>query len=57
MTLFDKLNKDTFDYNNGITRTINPTNNIKIKATDLLANYNNYTYKQNNGQYSDKLYK
>lgn len=56
--LFDKLNKDTFNYNNGISRNIDPTSgSTKIKASDLLANYNNYTYKCNNGAYPDRLYK
>ena len=57
MTQFDKLNKQTLDYKNGYTRSIDPTSNIRIKASDLLANFNNYTYKQNNGQYPNKLYK
>lgn len=56
--LFDRLNKETSDYNNGITRNIDPTSktNCKMKASDLLANYNNYNYKQNNGAYPNKLY-
>lgn len=56
--LFDKLNKETRDWNNGITRNISPTDGChRMKASDLLANYNNYTYKTNNGAYPDKLYK
>lgn len=57
--LFDELNRETRDWNNGITRNISPTSstNCKMKASDLLANFNNYTYKTNNGAYSDRLYK
>lgn len=59
MTNFDRLNKETFNYNNGISRNISPTSpaNCKMRASDLLSNYNNYTYKQHNGAYSDRLYK
>lgn len=59
MDLFDRLNKETRDWNNGVTRNIDPTskNNCRMKASELLANYNNYTYKSNNGSYSDRLYK
>ena len=58
MTNFDKLNKETRDYNNGLTRSIDPTSksNCKMKASDLLANYNNYTFKANNGAYPDRKY-
>lgn len=58
-TLFDKLNKQTSDYNNGITRNISPTDGVHrgMKASDLLANFNNYTYKTNNGAYPDRRYK
>jgi hypothetical protein len=59
MNLFDRLNQETRDWNNGISRNIDPTSpsNCKMKASDLLANYNNYTYKRNNGQYPDRLYR
>lgn len=58
MTYFEKLNRETFEYNNGISRSIDPTSGSnKIKASELLANFNNYTYKCNNGAYPDKLYK
>ena len=59
MTKFERLNKETFDWNNGISRNISPTArvNCRMKASELLANYNNYTYKQNNGAYPNKLYK
>lgn len=55
---FERLNRETRDYNNGLTRSIDPTskNNCKMKASDLLANYNNYTYKANNGEYPKKMY-
>ena len=58
MDKFERLNRETRDYNNGITRSITPTNktNCSMKASDLLANYNNYTYKANNGVYPEKLY-
>lgn len=54
MADFDKLNRETRDYNNGITRNIDPTSraNCKISASQLLKNFNNYTYHRNNGQYS-----
>lgn len=58
MNLFDKLNKETFEHNNGLSRNIDPTSGSKkIKASELLANFNNYTYKCNNGAYPDRLYK
>ena len=59
MDLFDRLNQETRDWNNGISRNISPTSssNCKMKASDLLANYNNYTYKCNNGQYPNRLYR
>lgn len=57
--LFDRLNQETRDYNNGVTRSIAPTSttNCRMKASELLAHYNNYTYKQNNNIYPNKLYK
>lgn len=58
MNLFDKLNRETFEHNNGLSRKIDPTSGSnKIKASELLANFNNYTYKCNNGAYPDRLYK
>ena len=56
---FDKLNRETHDWNNGITRNISATDNVGrgMRASDLLANFNNYTYKANNGVYADRLYK
>ena len=57
-TLFDRLNRETRDWKNGITRNISPTDNChRMKASDLLAHYNNYTYKTNNGAYPERLYK
>ena len=55
---FERLNRETRDYNNGLTRSINPTskNNCRMKASELLANYNNYTYKANNGESPKKMY-
>ena len=54
MANFDQLNKQTRDWNNGISRTIDPTNsNTKYGTSEYWHNYwNNRTYKQNNGQYS-----
>ena len=51
MTNFDKLNKETRDYNNGLTRSIDPTskNNCRMKASELLAN-------ANNGEFPKKMY-
>lgn len=56
---FDRLNRETFNYNNGISRNISATDNIGrgMRASDLLANFNNYTYKANNGVYPNRLYK
>lgn len=56
MTDFDKLNKATKDYNNGITRNIDPTStHTKNSISEYWINYwNNQTYKKNNGQYSTK---
>lgn len=57
--LFDRLNRETRDWNNGISRNIDPTStrNCRMTASELLANFNNYTYKQNNGSYSSRLYR
>lgn len=58
MTDFDRLNHATFDYNNGITRNIDPTHNTSInKISNYWLNYwNNKTYKTNNGEYSKHYY-
>lgn len=54
MTNFDALNRQTREYNNGITRSINPTNGGKYGTSEYWQNYwNNKTYKNNNGQYSN----
>lgn len=53
---FKRLNRETFNHNNGISRNISPTSGTRMKASDLLANFNNYTYKQNNGAYPSKKY-
>ena len=54
MTNFDQLNKQTRDWNNGISRTIDPTSsNAKYGTSEYWRNYwNNKTYKKNNGEYS-----
>lgn len=46
MTNFDKLNRETFNYNNGITRSIDPTANIK--HTVDFSRLNRDTYCHNN---------
>ena len=60
MTLFDRLNRETFNYNNGVSRNISATDGIGnrngIKASDLLARFNDYTYRANNGSYSERRY-
>lgn len=57
MDLFNKLNRETFNHNNGISRNISPTEDCgRMKASDLLANFNNYTYKCNNGCYPTTKY-
>ena len=52
--LFERLNRETRDYNNGITRSIDPTaSGAKYGTKEYWQNYwNNKTYKKNNGQYS-----
>ena len=58
MTDFERLNKETFNHNNGLSRNISPTSGChRMKASDLLANFNNYTYKTNNGAYPNRLYR
>ena len=51
---FDLLNKQTRDYNNGITRTIDPTRQCAKYGTKeyWLNYYSNKKYKVNNGTYS-----
>jgi hypothetical protein len=46
MKTFDDLNRETFNYNNGITRNIDPTSNIK-HPTDF-NRLNRDTYCHNN---------
>lgn len=46
MTQFDKLNRETFEYNNGISRNISPTDNIKHPVD--FDRLNTDTYKYNN---------
>lgn len=56
---FDRLNRETRDYNNGITRNISPTGGSAKYGTReyWLAYWNNKTYKTNNGAYPERLYK
>ena len=58
MNLFDRLNKETRDHNNGIIRNIDPTKSgAKYGTSEYWQNYwNNQTYKQNNGEYSKKYF-
>ncbi len=50
---FDKLNRQTRDYNNGISRNIDPIKGSNYGTREYWQNYwNNQTYKTNNGQYS-----
>lgn len=60
---FDRLNRETRAYNNGITRQIDPTGNAKYESapkygtSEYWRNYwNNQTFKQNNRQYSQHYY-
>jgi hypothetical protein len=58
---FDRLNRETRDYNNGITRNISPTgstgSSAKYGTSEYWRNYwNNKTYKENNGEYSRHYY-
>lgn len=56
--LFERLNRETRDYNNGITRSIDPTtSNAKYGTKEYWQNcWNNQTYKKNNGQYSKHFF-
>lgn len=58
MDKFDRLNRETRNWNNGISRNISPTtNNAKYGTSEYWRNYyNNQTYKKNNGEYSRKYY-
>lgn len=58
MTDFERLNRETRDYNNGITRNIDPTSsNAKYGTSEYWTNYwNNKTYKTNNNEYSRKYF-
>ena len=54
---FDRLNRETRDWNNGISRSISPTEGChRMKASDILNNWNNHTYYGNNGTYSKNYY-
>ena len=58
MDKFERLNQETRDWNNGITRNIDPTaSGPKYGTSAYWFNYwNNQTYKTNNGQYSKHYY-
>lgn len=52
MDIFEKLNRETNDYNNKNVNRFNSSVN-KYGTSDYWQNHwNNQTYKQNNGQYS-----
>jgi hypothetical protein len=53
---FDYLNALTRNYNNGISRTIDPTSK-NYTSRPSFSDYNNQTYKTNNHVYPDRLYK
>ena len=54
MADFDRLNRETRNYKNGVTRNISPTSsNAKYGTSEYWRNHwNNQTYKANNGCYS-----
>ena len=58
MDKFERLNRETRDWNNGISRSIDPTaSRTRYESAEYWQNYyNNQTYKQNNGQYSKHFY-
>ena len=47
MTNFDRLNRETFEYNNGLSRNISPTDGLG-KSVDF-DRLNRETYRHNNG--------
>lgn len=54
---FESLNKQTSNWNNGVSRNISPTSGAKMSMSDMVARNNNSVFKQNNGAYPDRLYK
>lgn len=57
MDKFERLNRETFRYNNGLSRSIDPTaGSNKRSVKDILSDWNNRTYKMNNGAYPDRPY-
>lgn len=54
MDKFEKLNRETFNHNNGISRNLDPSAGVTRYGThEYWLNYwNNQTHKQNNGEYS-----
>lgn len=56
MVDFDKLNRETREFNNRNVDRFNPST-PKYGTPSYWQNYwNNQTYKQNNGEYSKKYY-
>ena len=56
MVDFDKLNQATRDWNNGITRNINPTDycgGLSSSSTNKFGYYNEQTYYYKNNQFKN----
>lgn len=57
MADFDKLNRETRDYNNRNVDRFNPSAPTTYGTSAYWQNYaNNQTYKQNNGQFSKHFF-
>lgn len=56
MDLFDKLNRETREWNARNVDRYNPSNPKTNASESWLNYYNNQTYKINNGEYSKKYY-
>lgn len=48
MVDFDRLNRETFNYNNGISRNLDPTRGAKETYSQKFARLNLETYYNNN---------
>lgn len=57
MVDFDKLNRETREYNSRVHSDYTSTDTYKYGSSDYWRNYwNNRTYKANNGQYTKHYY-
>lgn len=56
MDKFERLNRETQDYNNHNVNRLNESNPSRGSLEYWLNQYNNQTYKANNGAYSSKYY-